>query len=163
MKDADGEVFLKCTKDFGLKTNKGGLKHRKLQVKSIDMYADPSPDYCPPWNIVRYLELLPKIRTCPAFYLQPRKKYFGKFWFVNRPAGINRLRNVIGDMCCEAKLPWFYTNHSLRSTAATKLYQNNIDEQLIQEITGHRSLAIRSYKHTSDKQQKIASNCLFSQ
>ena len=24
-----------------------------------------------------------------------------------------------------------YTNHSLRSTAATKLYQNDIDEQVI--------------------------------
>ena len=65
-------------------------------------------------------------------------------------------------MCSDAGLPGFYSNHSLRSTAATKLYCCNIDEQLIQEIMGHRSLAIRQYKRTCDSQHKMASNLLFS-
>ena len=55
----------------------------------------------------------------------------------------------------------FYSNHSLRGTSATRMYRSDIDEQLIMEITGHRSLAVRSYKRTSDSQRRMASNCLF--
>ena len=163
MRDCDGEVFIRYTKDIGLKTNKGGIKHRKIKPKQVDMYASLNPERCPIRIILRYLSLLPKTRSCDAFYLQPRCKYFRKSWFLNRPAGVNRLRNVVKDVCEKAKLPGFYTNNSLRSTSATKLYQNNIDEQLIQEIMGHRSLAVRSYKRTSDPQRKFASKCLFSQ
>ena len=55
----------------------------------------------------------------------------------------------------------FYSNHSLRSTCATKLYQKNVDEHLIQEQTGHISLAIRSYKRTCDAQCNFVSNWVF--
>ena len=96
-----------------------------------------------------------------AFYMQPWKRYFGKAWYVNRPAGINRLQTAVADMCKLAGLPGHYTNHSLRSTATTKLYHNSVDEQIIMEITGHRSMAIHSYKRTSDRQRKLASKCLF--
>ena len=161
MQDPDGEVFLRYTEDIGLKTNKGGLRHRKVHIKTVDLYATDSVERCPLRAIIKYLTLFPKARTCSAFYLQPRKKWFGKAWYVNRPAGINTLRNAVCDMCKKAGLPGYYTNYSLRSTAATKLYCNGIDEQLIMEITGYRSLAIRLYKRTSDKQRKLASNCLF--
>ena len=163
MRDPDGEIFLRYTEDFGLKTNKGGLRNRRVEAKTVDLYASSNTERCPLHAILKYMSLLPKTRTCTAFYLQPRKKFFGKAWYLNRPAGVNRLRTVVKDMCESAGLPGFYTNHSLRSTAATKLYQNDIDEQLIQEVTGHRSLAVRAYKRTSDKQRKMASNCLFSQ
>ena len=89
------------------------------------------------------------------------EKYFGRAWFMNRLAGINRLCTAIGGMCHAACLPGHYTNHSLHAMTATKLYQNNIDEQMIMEITGHHLLAIRSYKRTSDHQQMKASRCLF--
>ena len=70
---------------------------------------------------------------------------------------------MVCDMCHDAGLPGFYSNYSLRSTAATKMYQNDIDEQLIQEVTGHHSVAVRAYERTSAKQRKMASNCIFSQ
>ena len=111
--------------------------------------------------IVKYLSLLPKNRTCTASYLQPQKKWFGKAWYMNRLAGVNTLWNTVREMCQDAGLPRYYTNHSLHLTAATKLYSNEVDEQLIMEITGHRSLAVHLYKRTSDKQRKFASNCLF--
>ena len=161
MRDPDGEIFLRYTEDIGLKTNKGGLKHRRVSPKTVDLYSAKNRDRCPLQAIIKYMSLMPKNRSCTAFYLQSRKKYFGKSWYLNRPAGVNRLRNAVKDMCTSAGLPGFYTNHSLRSTCATKLYQNDIDEQIIQEITGHRSLAVRAYKRTSDKQRKMASQCLF--
>ena len=161
MRDSDGEIFLWYSEDIGTKTNKGGLKHRKIEAKTVDLYATANADRCPLHAIMKYLSGLPKNRTCNAFYLQPWKKYFGRAWFVNRLAGINRLRTAVREMCHTAGLPGHYTNHSHHATMATKLYQNNVDEQMIMEITGHRSLAVRSYKRTSDRQQRQASRCLF--
>lgn len=61
-------------------------------------------------------------------------------------------------LCKDAGFSGFYTNHSLRATAATRLYEAGVDEQLICEKTGHRSNAIRGYKRTSDLQQKGVSD-----
>ena len=162
MCDSDNEIFLRYTEDVGLKTNKGGLKHKKVEVKSVDMYAMDHPERCPLRVILHYISLLPKARMCTAFYLQPHKKYFRKAWYLNRPAGVNRLRNMVGQMCRDAGLPGHYTNHSLHSMAATKMYQHNLDEQLIMEVTVHCSLAVCSYKCTSERQRKLASKCIFS-
>ena len=42
------------------------------------------------------------------------------------------------------------TNHSLRATGATRLFEVNVPEKLIKERTGHRSVdSLRLYKHTS--------------
>ena len=47
------------------------------------------------------------------------------------------------------------------STVATRLYQAGVDEQLIMEKTGHRSLeGLRSYKRTNMEQQKNLSDIL---
>ena len=54
----------------------------------------------------------------------------------------------------------FYSNHSLRATCATRLYRAGVDEQLIMETTGHRSLAVRRYKRTSEKQLKAVSSTI---
>ena len=69
---------------------------------------------------------------------------------LDRPCGANKLREVIKDLCNAVGIQGYFTNHSLRSTSATCLYENNVDEQIIQEITGHRSLAVRSYKRTCE-------------
>ena len=161
IKDSDGEIFLWYTEDIRLKTNKGGLKHRKIEAKTVDLYATANEDHCPLRAIIKYLALLPKNRMCEAFYLQPRKKFFRKAWYLNRPVGLNKLRSAVGAMCQAAGLPSHYTNHSLHSTVAMKLYQNNVDEQIIMEITGHCSMAVRSYKRTSERQRKRASRCIF--
>ena len=162
LRDDDREYFLRYTEDIGLKTNKGGMKHKKVEVKCVDLYASDRPERCPLRVILWYLSLLPKTRTCTAFYLQLRRKFFKQSWYLNRPAGINKLRNVVADMCCEAGLPGHYTNHSLCSGSVTKMYQLDLDEQLIMEVTGHRSLAVSSYKCTSQRQRKATSKCIFS-
>ena len=161
VRDGEGSIMLKYSEDIGLKTNKGGLKHRKVDPKVVHVYPIEHADRCPLRIIMKYLSLLPKGRSNNNFYLQPLRKFTPDNWFRDRPAGVHRLRDTIKELCKKAGLPGFYSNHSLRSTCATKLYHCNIDEQIIQEITGHRSLAIRSYKRTSDSQRKFASNCLF--
>ena len=131
MRDDEGYWFIRYNKEIGFKTNKGGLKHCKVEPKEVDMYAIDSEERCPVRLIIHYLSLLPRNRTCRSFYLQPKKKFSDSCWYLDRPAGVHKLRDVVKDMCNKAKLPGFYTNHSLRSSAATSMYRGNIDEQLI--------------------------------
>ena len=51
-----------------------------------------------------------------------------------------------------AGLPTTIVPHSIRATTATQLYRAGVEEQLICETTGHRSLAVRGYKHSSEEQ-----------
>ena len=65
---------------------------------------------------------------------------------------------TISRLCKTAGIEGFRTNHSLRATAATRL---GVDEQLVMERTGHRSLeGVRSYKRTSDLQHEALSDIL---
>ena len=114
----------------------------------MDLYASDNPDMSSLHAIIKYLSLLPKARSCTAFYLQPHRKWFGKASYINCPAGINKLCNIVREMCHDAGLSSYYTNHYLCSTAAMKVYRNRVDEQLIIKNTGHRSTAICSYKRT---------------
>lgn len=58
-------------------------------------------------------------------------------------------------MCASAGISGFRTNHSLRATSATRLYAAGVEEQLIMERTGHRSVeGVRSFKCTSDQQEQ---------
>jgi len=54
-------------------------------------------------------------------------------------------------ICSAAGIEGYKTNHSLRATCATRLFQQNVDEQLIMSRTGHRSVkGVRSYKRATD-------------
>ena len=74
---------------------------------------------------------------------------------------MNTLRNVVKDLCVKAGIPGYFTNHSLCASSCTRMYGNNVEGQVIQEISGHRSLAVRSYKHTGETQRRNASRCIF--
>ena len=59
---------------------------------------------------------------------------------------------MVKKMCAAAGIEGHRTNHSLRTTAATRLFRAGIDEQLIMERTGHRSVdGVRNYKRTSEE------------
>lgn len=75
-----------------------------------------------------------------------------KRWYDDVPIGVHQLQTVVGKLCKQAGFEGRYTNHSLRASAATRLYHAGIDEQLIVEKTGHRSKAVRVYKRTSEIQ-----------
>lgn len=60
-----------------------------------------------------------------------------------------------------AKIAGDFTNHSLRATGATELFQSEAPEKVIQGITGHRSVsALRQYERVGDLQKKAACNIL---
>ena len=143
--DCNGNRYFTYREDLGLKTNKGGLKHRKCSPKVVNVYPIGNAVRCPVRILYAYFCKLPINRMCSALYLRPRTNYSGDYWYTNQPVGVNKLQAMVKIVCKEAGLTGFYTNHSLRSTAATRMYNNSCPEQVIQEITGHRSLAVRSY------------------
>ena len=66
-------------------------------------------------------------------------------------------------MCRNAGIVGHKTNHSLRATGATEMYQGNVPEKLIQERTGHQSLkALRIYERSTAEQHKAVSTLLSS-
>ena len=119
-----GETFIHYTKDIGLKTNKEGIEHRRIDPKVVDIHAISNVDRCPVSIITKYLSLLPKDRKCESLYLQPKKKNFCEgSWYLDKPVGENTLRQVVKTICEKGGVGRYFTNHSLRSSSATRMYQ----------------------------------------
>ena len=76
-----------------------------------------------------------------------KKKAKGSVWYTHTPVGHNTLNGTISRICRAAGISGFKTNHSLRVTTATRLFQSGVDEQLIMARTGHRS--IEYWRHPS--------------
>ena len=85
----------------------------------------------------------------------------GDVWYSCQARGIHTLQKVVKRMCLKAGLTGKHTNHSCRVATATRLYEQGCDEQLICEKTGHRSVAVRSYKRTSGEQMRNVSEMLY--
>ena len=60
-------------------------------------------------------------------------------------------------MCKSTKFDGYFTNHSIRATIATRLFEANVDEQLIMQRTIHTSSAVRSYKRIDEKLRGVTS------
>lgn len=87
------------------------------------------------------------------FYLKPLQKFKGKrVWYSTVPLGHNKLNSMVKTMMSEAGVEGYYTNHSLRATAVSRLFQNDVDDKLIKGVTGHRSEALQGYKRETEEQ-----------
>lgn len=158
-----GEVSCLVYTECVSKNHQGGLKHRKLKTKQVVHHANTeNPERCFVRLYRKYKEHLPDIiQDDTPFYLTPIPKPKGKVWYKKTPIGVHTLEGTIARLCKKAGVSGFKTNHSLRVTAATRLYQEGLDEQLIMERTGHRSLdGVRAYKRTSKEQQELVSAAL---
>ena len=138
------------------KTNQGGLTSRKSN-KTVYVYAASRRDRCPIYHFKKYLGLMPQSKSCKKLYLRCKKTPLPSTWFCDQPFGVNKLKSVVKEICKEAGLEGNFTNHSLRATCASKMYDRNIPEQMIKEVTGHKSECVRLYKRTSDELRKEAS------
>ena len=57
-------------------------------------------------------------------------------------------------MLKSAQLDGYFTNHSLRRSSTTHLFQAGVDRKIIKEFTGHSSDAVDKYQITSNEQCK---------
>ena len=109
-----------------------------------------------------YNQKCPEDRPPGAFYLKPLvKPASDDCWFSSQAAGHNTLANTVGRLCQTAGVEGHFTNHSLRATAATRLFEAKVDEQLIMQRTGHSTTSgVRSYKRVGEKLKPVKSDIL---
>ena len=156
---ADGCKSLIYTENYS-KNNQGGLQHRKATPKTVTCYPiEKISERC----LVRLYQVY--LSHCPtgveSFYLTPLQKLKSDHRYSKVPVGHNTLSQTVGRLCKQAGIHGFKTNHSLRVTSATRLFQNGVDEQIIMSHTGHRSVdGVRCYKHVSEEQKKTVSGIL---
>ena len=154
-------AYLQYREDIS-KNNPGGLKGRKLKPKVVIHHENTDdPSRCFVRLFKLYRSKCPTTQPKDAFYLQPLKKPTENCWYSPRPIGHCSLDNTVSRLCKSASIEGYKTNHSLRVTTATRLFQAGIDEQLIMERTGHHSTdGIRTYKRSSVQQQEQISDIL---
>ena len=144
------------------KNNPGGLKHRKVENKEVTHYSNSErPDRCFVQLYKKYCSHRPADVIGDTFYLSPLSKPKGVVWYKNQPIGVHTLATTVKRLCEKAGIEGYKTNHSLRVTTATQLYQSGADEQLIMERTGHRSTdGVRAYKRSCSEQAEQMSKVL---
>ena len=117
------------------KKNQGGLHSRTKQPKKVIYYANTTnPDRCfIHWHISykTYMSKCPSFRPASALYLQPLQKPKGDIWFSKVLCGHSTLQKIVPELMKAAGVSGYFTNHSLRASAATQLFEGGVDEQLI--------------------------------
>ena len=138
--DPDHYVYYEnCSK------NRAGTFRQKHKV--VPVYCtcvEISKERCHVHLLDLYLQKLPNAALeLDTFYMRPlcaAPSDPQRLWFANCPVGRNILASMVKDMCAEVGITGRKTNHSLRATGATELFQAHVPERLIQQRTGHHSV-----------------------
>ena len=154
-----GQEILIYREDPLQKTNQGGLDS-KPHNKIVKVYPSSNIRRCPVRLYGKYIGLLPSGKSCGKLYLWPKVRNMSSVWYNDQPYGKNKITTAVKTLCKIAKLEGRFTNHSLRATSASRMFENKIPEQVIKEITGHKSECVRVYKCTSDGMLKSASDSI---
>ena len=94
------------------------------------------------------------------FYLRSLEKPNPGQWYSTQVVGLNTLKKTIGELAKLGNCDGFFTNHSLRRSSTTGLFQAGLPKKLIKEFTGHRSDALDKYEITSEDQRATISNVI---
>ena len=99
------------------------------------------------WLDETYSLYIESVQACSneltAFYLKPNFKVF--FFFDKKPVGIETLNNIIPPPYKEGSLK-HKTNHCLRVSCPSILFNAGVEERVIRDRTGHRSNAVFNYE-----------------
>ena len=157
--EKSGKEILVYPKDPFQKNNQGGLTSRQNN-KIVRVFPASDISRCPMRLYLKYIRLLPENKSCGKLYLRPRPKFSPSVWYCDQPYGKNKVSGAVKKLCEIAKIEGKYSNHSLRATSASRMFQHNVSEQVIKEITGHKSDCVRTYKRTSTDILEDASKCI---
>lgn len=160
--DNPGEV-IRCVEytEHGSKNRHGGRLQLNQENKVVTQFARPQlGDRCHVFLLELYMSKLPdSALQTDTFYMKPKDRIPaspGESWYANSPLGHNTLGKFLKEILKEGKVDAEYkSNHSLRSTAITRMFENKIPEKLIMERSGHLSVGgLLSYEHSTMAQKK---------
>ncbi|CAB5387131.1 unnamed protein product [Rhizophagus irregularis] len=144
----DGLQFFHYTS----KNNQRGIQGGKAQIISI-----PADDSGPCTDIKYYLSKRPDLSD-DNFYLQPNPSWLENgIWYKTSHIGKNRLNKFMQNIGLETQIDIpieLLSNHSGRKTTTQVLQDEEIPEQAIMQLTGHKSVqGVRAYKTINEEQQ----------
>ncbi len=151
--------------ETGSKNRSGSAAQLNLENKIVKIHSTPeNHPRCVVFLMDLYLSKLPSYAfENDIFYLKPKRKKpvsSEESWYECVAVGKNKLATVVKDMFAEVGVEG-KTNHSLRATGATTLFDAGVPEKIIQKTTGHRSTeALRRYERVSEQQEKAVANIL---
>ena len=124
--------------EHGSKNQPGGSRQLNLDNKEVTHFANPSLGAsCYVFILKKYFSKLPmKAFEMDSFYLKPRRskqalKNEGEPWFECQPVGHNKLAGMLKDMLHSASIgDSNKSNHRLRVTGISRLYQNGLLRKL---------------------------------
>ena len=142
-----GETPNLCFTEDVSKTNQGDLLHCKKAPNEVVHHANlANPQRCLIRLYKLYIEHCPANLPDNAFYLKPLEKPWADCWYTHTHVGHNMLSCTVSRLFEEDGVTGHFTKHSLRATAATRMFDAGIDEQLIMHRTGHSSsVGVHSY------------------
>lgn len=106
-----------------------GSKIRRPKTKVVKAYAQPGLEWCIVKLLDLYLPLLPVGST--HFYLRRSKSFpsdSSQPAFNRQRVGINQLKKIVTTISSAAGVSG-YTNHCLRATAMTRMYNQGIPDE----------------------------------
>ena len=165
-RDSKGVWCLVYREDSVTKTNDGGLSSLKKECKIVWVYPCQNTVRCPVRIVDKYMSLIPPVKPLSKkynFYLRGLEKVNPAQWYGKQVFGKNSIAKVVTKLLKSVNANGHFTNHSLRRTGATRLFQAGVDRKLIKEYTGHTSDAIDKYQITSSEQRQEISNVLHSE
>ena len=154
-----GSNFVKFEEN-SCKTFHGGLTDLKYIPKVVKHICHPlgeTHERCLVEMYKLYIGLVQTIgKDCNAFYFRPSKS---KLRFEKAPVGINKLNDILPEMCKAAGLKR-KTSHCLCVNCASSLFNAGVEEKLIRERTGHRSDSLFKYEKPSKEKITEVSSVL---
>ena len=125
-RDNNGIRCLVYREDTSTKTNNGGLKQMRKERKVV--WVCPNSENinrCLVRLVDKYVSLCPPHFKKENFYLKSLQKTNPAQWFAAQVVvvGVNTLKKVIKNMLGHANIDGYYTNHSLRCTGSTRMFQ----------------------------------------
>ena len=159
------------TKEYVMYTENGSKNRSRSykdrsEAKEVKHFANtPLGERCVVFLLKLYYSKLPEDiekNGNGKIYFQPKEiiPKQGTAWFRRQHVGRNTLNKMATSMCEKAGIEK-KTNHSLRATGATRMFEAGVPEKLIQQRTGHQSLdSLRLYERSSVEQQGVVSEIL---
>ena len=132
-KDANGEVTSYVVYSENGSKNRSGSYKDKTPNKIVKHYADPALKERYVFLLRLYFSKLPpKAFEKDMFYLKPKSSVSGDgFDLVS--VGRNTLAKFVKIMCSQVGISGHKTNHSLRETGTTRMFEAGVPDKIIQQ------------------------------